>query len=115
MSSDSRAPPKFFFREAIARALREEMRRDDAILVLGQDVGAFGGSYKEFSGLFAEFGPGRVRDMPVAEAAMVGIGVGAAAGGLRPLVSITYMDFLMLAFDPLVNYAAKARFKTGGQ
>jgi pyruvate dehydrogenase E1 component beta subunit len=113
MSSEPTA--KLFFREAIARALREEMARDPAVVLLGQDVGAFGGSYKEFVGLQAEFGAARVRDTPVAEAAMVGLGVGAAAAGLRPLVSITYMDFLMLGLDPLVNYAAKARFKTGGQ
>jgi pyruvate dehydrogenase E1 component beta subunit len=91
------------------------MTRDDTVIVLGQDVGRFGGSYKEFLGLYERFGPARVRDMPVAEAAMIGIGAGAAAAGMRPLVSITYMDFLMLGLDPLVNYAAKARFKTGGQ
>ena len=106
---------KLFFREAIARAVREEMAADARVIVLGQDVGAFGGSYKEFLGLFDQFGAARVRDTPVAEAAMVAIGAGAAAAGLRPLVSITYMDFLMLGLDPLVNYAAKARFKTGGQ
>jgi pyruvate/2-oxoglutarate/acetoin dehydrogenase E1 component len=106
---------KMFFREAIVRAMREEMRRNDRIFVLGQDVGAFGGSYREFDGLFAEFGASRVRDMPVAEASMVGVGVGAAAAGFRPLVSITYMDFMMLGFDPLINYAAKVRYKTGGQ
>ena len=106
---------KLFFREAIARALREEMLRDENVIVLGQDVGRFGGSYKEFVGLFEQFGAARVRDTPVAEAAMVGLGVGAAAAGMRPLVSITYMDFLMLGLDPLVNFAAKARFKTGGQ
>ncbi len=114
----SDAPPatvKLFFREAIMRALCEAMRSDHRIIVLGQDVGAFGGAYKEFAGLYGEFGPDRVRDTPVAEAAMIGLGVGAAAAGLRPLVSITYMDFLMLGLDPLVNYAAKARFKTGGQ
>lgn len=116
MSSDAApATEKLFFREAIARALREEMRRDARVIVLGQDVGSFGGSYKEFVGLRREFGPARVRNTPVAEAAMVGLGVGAAAAGLRPLVSITYMDFLMLGLDPLVNYAAKARYKTGGQ
>ena len=116
MSSEL-APPmqKMFFREAIARAVREEMRDNPKVLILGQDVGRFGGSYREFDGLFEEFGAGRVRDMPVAEAAMVGIGVGAAAAGLRPLVSITYMDFLMLGFDPLINYGAKLRYKTGGQ
>jgi pyruvate dehydrogenase E1 component beta subunit len=111
------APPvtRLFFREAIARALREAMQRDPRVIVLGQDVGAFGGSYREFDGLYAAFGAARVRDMPVAEHAMVGVGVGAAAAGLRPLVSITYMDFLLPGLDPLVNYAAKARFKTGGQ
>ena len=106
---------KLFFREAIARAIAEEMSRDLKVILLGQDVGGFGGSYKEFVGLLARFGPDRVRDTPVAEAAMIGLGVGAAAVGLRPVVSITYMDFLMLGLDPLVNYAAKARFKTGGQ
>src|SRR5271154_5553154 len=109
------ATVKMYFREAITRALREEMRRDPKIFLLGQDIGAFGGSYREFEGLHAEFGAARVRDTPVAEAAMVGIGAGAAAAGHRPLVSITYMDFLMLGLDPLVNYAAKLRYKTGGQ
>jgi pyruvate/2-oxoglutarate/acetoin dehydrogenase E1 component len=113
--SDRSGTEKIFFREAIARAVREEMRSNELVFVMGQDVGSFGGSYREFDGLFAEFGPVRVRDMPVAEAAMVGIGVGAAAAGHRPLVSITYMDFMMLGFDPLINYGAKLRFKTGGQ
>lgn len=108
MSTESApATRKLFFREAIGRALAEEMTADPKVILLGQDVGSFGGSYKEFTGLLARFGPGRVRDTPVAEAAMVGLGVGAAAAGLRPLVSITYMDFLMLGLDPLVNYAAK--------
>jgi pyruvate/2-oxoglutarate/acetoin dehydrogenase E1 component len=116
MSGNIQEPiERMFFREAIARAMREEMKRDDRIFVLGQDVGAFGGSYREFDGLFAEFGASRVRDMPVAEAAMVGVGVGAAAAGYRPLVSITYMDFMMIGFDPLINYGAKLRYKTGGQ
>ena len=114
MSSEAGAI-KLFFREAIARAVREEMAADARVIVLGQDVGAFGGAYKEFHGLYDQFGASRVRDTPVAEAAMVGLGVGAAAAGYRPIVSITYMDFLMLGLDPLVNYAAKARFKTGGQ
>jgi acetoin:2,6-dichlorophenolindophenol oxidoreductase subunit beta len=105
---------KVFFREANIRALREEMRQNPRVLILGQDVGAFGGSYREFEGLYQEFGAERVRDTPVAEAASIGIGVGAAAAGFRPLVSITYMDFLMLGFDPLINYAAKLRYKTGG-
>jgi pyruvate dehydrogenase E1 component beta subunit len=103
-----------FFRQAIRLAVAEEMRRDHRIVILGQDVGAFGGSYREFDGLFSEFGAARVRDTPVAEGAMIGVGAGAAAAGLRPLVSITYMDFMMLGLDALVNYAAKLKFKTGG-
>jgi len=106
---------KVFFAEAIARALGEAMARDPRVVILGQDVGRFGGAYREFAGLHARFGDERVRDMPVAEASMVGVGVGAAAAGLRPLVSITYMDFVMLGLDPLCNYGAKLRYKTGGQ
>lgn len=114
MSGES-AGQKVFFREAIARALADEMAADERVLILGQDVGRFGGAYREFAGLFDRFGPERVLDTPVAEAAQVGIGVGAAAAGLLPLVAITYMDFLTLALDPLVNYGAKLRYKTGGQ
>jgi pyruvate dehydrogenase E1 component beta subunit len=91
------------------------MASNPRVLVLGQDVGAFGGSYREFDGLFAEFGAERIRDTPVAEAATIGVGIGAAAAGYRPLVSITYMDFMMLGFDPLINYGAKLRYKSGGQ
>ncbi len=115
MSADQASTTvKIYFREAIIRAMREEMRANPRVLILGQDVGAFGGSYREFDGLYPEFGPDRVRDTPVAENASIGIGVGAAAAGYRPLVSITYMDFLMLGFDPLINYGAKLRYKTGG-
>ena len=106
---------KVFFREAILRALTEEMERDPRVLILGQDVGPFGGPYKDTVGLYERYGAARVRDCPVAEAAMIGVGVGAAAAGLRPVVCITYMDFMMLGLDPLVNYGAKLRFKTGGQ
>src|SRR5271155_4141034 len=115
--SDNPPPPskRMFFREAIAKAVREEMISNPRVFVMGQDVGAFGGSYREFDGLYAEFGAERVRDTPVAEGATIGIGVGAAAAGYRPLVSITYMDFLMLGFDPLINYGAKLRYKTGGR
>lgn len=113
-ASPTAATKKMFFREAIAKAMREEMAHDPRIMLMGQDVGSFGGSYREFDGLYAEFGPARVRDTPVAENASVGIGAGAAAAGYRPLVSITYMDFLMLGFDPLINYAAKLRYKTNG-
>jgi pyruvate dehydrogenase E1 component beta subunit len=106
---------KVFYAEAIARALREEMERDERVFVLGQDVAEYGGAYRETAGLWQRFGSARVRNTPVAEAASVGIAVGAAAAGLRPVVFITYMDFLTLALDPLVNYAAKIGFKTEGQ
>lgn len=106
---------RVFFREAIIRALTEEMEHDERVLLMGQDIGEFGGSYKETLGLHARFGPRRVRDLPVAEAATVGLAVGAAAGGLRPVAFITYMDFLTLGLDALVNYGAKLRYKTAGQ
>ena len=114
MSGKNSSPRRLFFREAITHALEELMRDDPRVILLGQDIGAFGGSYKEFKGLHDLF-PDQVLDTPIAENAMVGMAVGAAAAGLRPLVSITYMDFLMLGLDPLVNYGVKARFKTGGQ
>jgi pyruvate/2-oxoglutarate/acetoin dehydrogenase E1 component len=106
---------KLFFREAIARAIAEEMDRDARVILLGQDIAAHGGSYAETRGLYERFGPSRVRNTPVAEAVTVGLAAGAAAAGLRPLAFITYIDFLMLGLDPLVNYAAKLRFKSAGQ
>jgi pyruvate dehydrogenase E1 component beta subunit len=106
---------RLFFREAIARAIAEEMDRDARVILLGQDIAAHGGSYAETRGLFERFGSSRVRDTPVAEAVTVGLAAGAAAAGLRPLAFITYIDFLMLGLDPLVNYAAKLRFKSAGQ
>jgi pyruvate dehydrogenase E1 component beta subunit len=106
---------KLFFREAIARAIAEEMDRDATVILLGQDIAAHGGSYAETRGLFERFGPSRVRNTPVAEAVTVGLAAGAAAAGLRPLAFITYIDFLMLGLDPLVNYAAKLRFKSADQ
>jgi pyruvate/2-oxoglutarate/acetoin dehydrogenase E1 component len=109
------ATKKMFFREAIAKAVHEEMSQNDRVMVLGQDVGSFGGSYREFDGLYGAFGAARVRDTPVAENASIGIGAGLAAAGYHPLVTITYMDFLMIGFDPLINYAAKLRYKTCGQ
>ncbi|HEY5264716.1 MAG TPA: transketolase C-terminal domain-containing protein [Steroidobacteraceae bacterium] len=106
---------RLFFREALARAMAEEMQRDPTVILLGQDIAEHGGSYAETRGLFARFGPSRVRNTPVAEALTVGLAAGAAAAGLRPLAFITYLDFMMLGLDPLVNYAAKLRFKSAGQ
>lgn len=106
---------RLFFREALARAMAEELERDPRVVLLGQDIAAHGGSYGETRGLFERFGAARVRNTPVAEQGIVGIAAGAAAAGLRPLAFITYSDFLMLGLDPLVNYAAKLRFKSAGQ
>ena len=107
--------PRLFFREALARSMAEELERDPRIFLLGQDIAEHGGSYGETRGLFERFGPKRVRNTPVAEAMTIGLAAGAAAAGLRPLAFITYFDFLMLGLDPLVNYAAKLRFKSAGQ
>jgi hypothetical protein len=89
MSEQAARSKRLFFREAIACALEEEMAENPRVFVLGQDVGSFGGSYREFDGLHEKFGASRVRDTPVAESAMVGIGVGAAAAGQRPLEHVS--------------------------
>lgn len=95
---------------AVNMALRDAMREDERVIVLGQDVGRPGGPFGLTRGLRDEFGPGRVRDTPIAEAALVGCGVGAAMLGLRPVVEVMYLDFLTLGSDQLVNQAAKHRF-----
>jgi len=103
------------YSEALNEALREEMRRDDRVIVFGEDVGVFGGVYKVTKGLLEEFGPERVRDTPISEAAIVGAAIGAALMGLRPVAEIMYMDFLTITTDQLVTHAAKMRFMSGGQ
>ena len=99
--------------EAIRQALHEEMARDPRVLVIGEDVGAFGGAFKATEGLFARFGAGRVVDTPVSEEAIVGAAIGAAMRGLRPVAEMQFMDFISRAFDLLTNYAAKCRYRTG--
>jgi pyruvate dehydrogenase E1 component beta subunit len=101
--------------QALNESLREEMRRDDRIVVIGEDVARFGGVYKVTEGLLEEFGPARVRDTPISEAAIAGVGVGAAMTGLRPVVEIMFGDFLCLAMDQIINQAAKARYMSGGK
>jgi pyruvate dehydrogenase E1 component beta subunit len=100
---------------AIQRALADAMAADDAVIVIGEDVGASGGPFGVTRGLLERFGAERVRDAPIAEAGIVGAAVGAALCGLRPVVEIMFMDFVTLAMDALVNQAAKARFMSGGQ
>lgn len=103
------------FGQAINRALGDAMEADASVIVLGEDIAKAGGSFGVTRGLLDRFGPARVRDTPISEAAIVGAAVGAAMSGLRPVVEIMFMDFVTLAMDALVNQAAKARFMFGGQ
>ncbi len=102
-------------REAINEALHEEMRRDESVFIMGEDIGVAGGVFKVTAGLLNEFGPERVRDTPIAEAGIVGLAVGAAMTGMRPVVEIMFSDFTTLASDQIVNQAAKLRYMTAGQ
>jgi pyruvate/2-oxoglutarate/acetoin dehydrogenase E1 component len=104
-----------FYKEAVRDALREEMRRDERVFLLGLDIGRFGGTYKATDGLWEEFGDERVRDTPLSEAAIAGAAVGAAMTGLRPVAEIMYIDFTTIAMDQIVNQAAKLRYMSGGQ
>jgi len=99
--------------QAISDGLREEMRADERVFVMGEDVGAFGGAFKVTDGLLDEFGPARVRDTPIAEAGIVGTAVGAALAGLRPVCEMQFADFVACGFDQLVNVAGKMHYRLG--
>ena len=101
--------------QAIVEALREEMKRDPAVMVMGEDVGLYGGAYGATRGLFEEFGGERVRDTPISEAAIAGAAVGAAMSGMRPVAEIMYVDFTPLAMDQIANQGAKNRYMFGGK
>jgi acetoin:2,6-dichlorophenolindophenol oxidoreductase subunit beta len=101
--------------EALREALREEMRRDRNVFVMGEDIGVYGGAFGVTRGLIEEFGAQRVRDTPISEAGIVGAAIGAALLGARPVVEIMFMDFILLALDQLANMAAKAHYVFGGQ
>ncbi len=100
---------------AIREALSEEMRRDPAVFLMGEDVGIFGGVWGVSGGMLDEFGDERIRDTPISEIAIIGAGLGAAMMGMRPVVEIMFADFLMCAGDPIVNQVAKARYMSGGK
>jgi pyruvate dehydrogenase E1 component beta subunit len=102
-------------REALRDAMAEEMRRDEEVFVMGEDVAVFQGSFKVTEGLLDEFGEKRVRDTPISENTIVGMGVGAAMGGLRPIVEIMTVNFALLAMDQIVNHAAAIPYMFGGQ
>jgi pyruvate/2-oxoglutarate/acetoin dehydrogenase E1 component len=103
------------FAEAIREAMVEEMRRDERVFLIGEDVGTFGGVWGVSAGMLAEFGEERVRDTPISEIAIIGTGLGAAMMGMRPIAEIMFGDFLMCAGDQIVNQVAKARFMSGGK
>jgi pyruvate dehydrogenase E1 component beta subunit len=103
------------YREALREAHREALRRDPRVFIMGEDVGKYGGSYAVTKGFYDEFGPERIRDTPLSELAFVGTGIGAAIGGLRPIVEIMTVNFSLLALDQIVNTAATVRHMSGGQ
>lgn len=102
------------YAEALNEALREEMRRDPLVFVLGEDIGRMGGLFKVTQALLEEFGPERVIDTPISEAAIAGAGVGSALVGTRPVIEFQFNDFMTIAMDQIVNHAAKLRYMTNG-
>ncbi|MGK2950542.1 MAG: alpha-ketoacid dehydrogenase subunit beta [Acidimicrobiales bacterium] len=106
---------KTTYREAMREALREALARDDRVFLMGEDVGRYGGCFAVSLGLLEEFGPDRVRDTPLSESAFVGAGIGAAIGGLRPIVEVMTVNFSLLALDQIVNNAATLLHMSGGQ
>ena len=103
------------YRDALRAALRDALARDPRVFLMGEDVGRYGGSYAVSKGLLEEFGPERVRDTPLSESTFVGAGIGAALGGLRPIVEVMTVNFSLLALDQIVNNAATIRHMSGGQ
>jgi pyruvate dehydrogenase E1 component subunit beta len=107
--------PRITMREAISQALWEEMERDPSVFIMGEEVGVWGGSYAVTKGFYDHFGPERVKDTPIAEAAIIGAAVGAALTGLRPVAELMTINFAFSAFDHIVNQAAKLHYMFAGQ
>jgi pyruvate dehydrogenase E1 component beta subunit len=107
--------PTVRYREALNQALREEMQRDERVFIMGEDIGVFNGAFKVTQGLLEEFGEKRVRDTPISENTIVGLGVGAAMTGLRPIVELMTINFSLLAMDQIVNHMATIHYMFGGQ
>ncbi len=107
-------PVEMTYREAVREAIREAMA-DDRVFLMGEDVGAYGGCYAVTAGLLDEFGPERIRDTPLSESAFVGAGIGAAMGGMRPIVEVMTVNFSLLALDQIMNNAATLLHMSGGQ
>ena len=106
---------KMVVREAIAQGLREALDQDGNVFLIGEDIGAYGGAYAVTKGLFEQYGPERIRDSPISESVIVGAAVGAAIAGLKPIVEIMTINFMLLAMDQIVNHAAKMRYMSNGQ
>jgi len=106
---------KMTYREAVRAALREALRSDPRVFLMGEDVGRYGGAFAVSHGLLEEFGPERIRDTPLSENTFLGAGIGAALGGMRPIVEIMTVNFSLLALDQIVNNAATLRHMSGGQ
>jgi acetoin:2,6-dichlorophenolindophenol oxidoreductase subunit beta len=102
------------YAQALNDALMDEMRADDRVFLMGEDIGHYGGIFRVTKGLMDEFGAARVRDTPISEAGFVGLGIGAAIAGLRPVVELLFADFALVAADQIVNQAAKLRYMAGG-
>src|SRR5438045_7445299 len=107
--------PEMNIIQAVNDALRLEMRRDPNVVVLGEDIGKFGGVFRATAGLYEEFGPNRVIDTPLAEGGIIGSAIGMALYGLKPVPEIQFSDFIFPAFDQIVNELAKLRYRSGGQ
>ncbi|MEN6356515.1 MAG: pyruvate dehydrogenase complex E1 component subunit beta [Armatimonadota bacterium] len=107
--------PVIYYRQALNQALREEMRRDENVFVIGEEVAQYQGAYRVTEDLLEEFGDRRVKDTPISEEVIAGIGTGAAMVGLRPVVEMMTVNFALLAMDQIVNHAAKLRYMSGGQ
>ncbi|HRI82566.1 MAG TPA: alpha-ketoacid dehydrogenase subunit beta [Opitutaceae bacterium] len=106
--------PAITYREAIRHALAEELERDKNVVILGEEVGQFNGSYKVTEGLLAKFGPDRIVDTPISEAGFIGMGVGASMLGVRPVMELMFWSFYSVAFDQILNNAANVRYMSGG-
>jgi pyruvate dehydrogenase E1 component beta subunit len=114
VSADAKAT-RTTYRDAVREALREALQRDDRVFLMGEDIGRYGGTYAVTLGLLEEFGPERVRDTPLSELTFVGAGIGAALGGMRPIVEVMTVNFSLLALDQIVNSAATIPHMSGGQ
>jgi pyruvate/2-oxoglutarate/acetoin dehydrogenase E1 component len=107
--------PEITYAEAIRAAMSEEMRRDERVFIFGEDIGRYGGAFGVSFGMLDEFGPERIKETPISEAAIVGAAAGAAMVGMRPIAEMMFMDFILLGMEQLVNQAAKVRFMFGGK